>query len=86
MCVCVCVCVCVLFPSEFHIIYFAPFILHSRHLSLPTSRTSAVLEIATSGNTGVSGQWLFRVDGDQVSLPGKHFPYLIRCGLFLTIF
>ena len=47
-----------------------PFLLH-RELILPTSRTNAVLSIATTSNTGVAGQWLFRVDGTQVQLPGE---------------
>lgn len=38
---------------------------------LPGSRSSGVLEVARTGNTGVSGQWLFRVDGEQVTLPGE---------------
>jgi hypothetical protein len=43
----------------------------SRQLILPTSRTESVLKVAETGNTGVAGRWLFRVDGTSVTLPGK---------------
>ncbi len=39
--------------------------------TLPTSLTPAVLQATRTGNTGVNGQWLFRVDGGEVTLPGK---------------
>lgn len=38
--------------------------------TLPTSLTAAVLEVAQTGNTGSDGKWVFRVDGDNVEMPG----------------
>lgn len=40
-------------------------------LILPTSLTEEVLEVVDSSNTGVTGQWLFRVDQAQVLLPSE---------------
>ena len=67
--ICPLLCVCGLwqwcYGSTFYLL-----LLH-RHLFLPTSRTNAVLSVASTSNTGVAGRWLFRVDGTQVLLPGE---------------
>lgn len=40
------------------------------YFTLPTSLTSAVLDVAEAGNTGSNGKWLFQVDGNDVQMPG----------------
>lgn len=40
-------------------------------LELPTSRTDSVLDIASTGNTGRDGRWLFVISGSEVTFPGK---------------
>ena len=44
--------------------------VHSQ--ALPASLTPSVLEITETGNAGTSGKWVFRVDGANVEMMGKH--------------
>ena len=39
--------------------------------TVPTSMTSLVLDVAQTGNSGLSGKWLFKVDGSEVEIPGE---------------
>ena len=43
----------------------------TRSFALPTSLTEGVLEVASTGNTGNAGKWIFQVDGSEVQMPGK---------------
>lgn len=42
-------------------------------LVLPTSLTAEVLQVASTGNTGMDGRWLFRLDSSEVTFPGKFY-------------
>lgn len=39
--------------------------------TLPTSHTSGVRKVTDTGNTGVAGKWLFRVDESDIQMLGK---------------
>lgn len=49
-------------------------------LTLPSSLTPAVLDVAQASNAGSSGKWLFRVDGSSVELDGK-----CHCGVSFCV-
>ena len=40
-----------------------------RFLRIPGSRTGAIVDIDTTSNVGVAGQWTFRVDQNQITTP-----------------
>ena len=41
----------------------------TRFLSIPGSRTSAIVNIATTSNVGIPGLWIFRVDLSEIATP-----------------
>ncbi len=40
-------------------------------LILPTSLTARVLDVTETGNTGVNGRWLFKIDSSEIEMPGE---------------
>ena len=50
-----------------------------RHLTVPTSRSEAVLNIAQTSNSQGSGMWVFQTDASDIIQPGSFIIVMCVC-------